>query len=185
MRCITCNWMYCDAADDGRDYVVATVDDDEQTDWIAGDSGAHVYPGGYETPTMQGITAGVPYTGARGALKEDLGVKDTYASGFDVQNVTSFGVNPTWMGIPPAALNQKVQALVWKQMLWGVPWGIFWHLNELVNNDPVGGTEITSLMQDLQSSGATIKTNTGLVNWLTSGTLVVGTDGYFYYKSNT
>ncbi len=143
----------------------------------------YVYPGGYETPTMQGITAGVPYSGARGALKEDLGVKDTYASGFDVENVTSFGVNPTWMGIAPAALNQKVQALVWKQMLWGVPWGIFWHLNELVNNDPVGGTEITNLMQDLQTSGATVKSNTGLVNWLTSGTLEVGTDGNFYYKS--
>ncbi len=143
----------------------------------------YVYPGGYETPTMQGITASVPYSGARGALKEDLGVKDTYASGFDVQNVTSFGVNPTWMGIAPAALNQKVQALVWKQMLWGVPWGIFWHLNELVNNDPVGGTEITNLIQDLQTSGATIKTNTGLVNWLTGGTLEVGTDGNFYYKS--
>jgi len=143
----------------------------------------YVYPGGYETPTMQGITAGVPYSGARGALKEDLGVKDTYASGFDVQNVTSFGVNPTWMGIAPAALNQKVQALVWKQMLWGVPWGIFWHSNELVNNDPVGGNEITNVMQDLQNSGATIKTNTGLVNWLTSGTLELGSDGNFYYKS--
>ena len=33
----------------------------------------YVYPGGYETTTMQGIAAGVPYTGARGALKEDLG----------------------------------------------------------------------------------------------------------------
>jgi len=143
----------------------------------------YVYPGGYETPTMQGITASVPYSGARGGLKEDLGVKDTYASGFDVQNVISFGVNPTWMGIAPAALNQKVQALVWKQKLWGVPWGIFWHLNELVNNDPVGGTEITNLIQDLQNSGATVQTNTGLVNWLTSGTLEAGTDGNFYYKS--
>src|SRR5260370_35721142 len=49
----------------------------------------YVYPGGYETTTMQGITAGVPYTGARGALKEDLGVNDTYADGFNAQNVTS------------------------------------------------------------------------------------------------
>src|SRR5258708_17892319 len=64
----------------------------------------YVYPGGYETTTMQGIAAGVPYSGARGALKEDLGVKDTYATGFDVQNVTSFGVNPTWQGLAAANL---------------------------------------------------------------------------------
>jgi hypothetical protein len=141
----------------------------------------YVYPGGYETTTMQGITAGVPYKGARGALKEDLGVKDTYADGFNAQNITSFGVNPSWMGLIPASLNQKIQALVWKQSVWGVPWGIFWHLNELVNNDPVGGTEITNLIQDFKASGATIQTNTGLVNWLLAGTQESGTDGNDYY----
>jgi hypothetical protein len=141
----------------------------------------YVYPGGYETTTMQGITEGVPYTGARGALKEDLGVKDTYADGFNVQNITSFGVNPSWMGLTPAVLNQKIQALVWKESVWGVPWGIFWHLNELTNDDPVGGTEITNLIQDFKNSGATIRTNTGLVNWLLSGTKETGTDGNYYY----
>ncbi len=145
----------------------------------------YVYPGGYETAAMQ-LTASTPYIGARGALKEDLGVKDTYASGFDAQNVTSFGVNPSWMGLPPASLNQKIEALVWKQMVWGVPWGIFWHLNELTQNDPVGGTEVTNLIQDFVNSGATIQKNTDLVSWLTSGTLAAGTpptDGNFYYKS--
>jgi hypothetical protein len=135
----------------------------------------YVYPGGYETTTMQGITAGVPFSGARGALKEDLGVKDTYANGFDVQNITSFGVNPSWQGLPAATLNQKIQALVWKQRVWGVPWGIFWHLNEL------NSTEITNLIQDLKTSGATIQSNTGLVNWLLGGTQQAGTDGNFYY----
>jgi len=139
----------------------------------------YVYPGGYETPTMQGIAAAVPYGGARGALKEDLGVKDTYASGFDAQNVTSFGVNPSWQGLQPAALNQKIRALVWKQMVWGMPWGIFWHVNELTP------TEVTNLIADLKSSGATIQTNAGLVNWLMSGTSEVGTDGNFYYKLPT
>jgi hypothetical protein len=145
----------------------------------------YVYPGGYETPTMQGIAAGVPYAGARGALKEDLGTKDAYASGFDVQNITSFGVNPSWQGstgVTPAILNQKIQALVWKQMVWGVPWGIFWHMNELTENDPVGGSEITNVIQDLQAAGATIQSNTDLVNWLMTGTLGSGTDGPYYYK---
>jgi hypothetical protein len=147
----------------------------------------YVYPGRYETTTMQGITAGV-YGGARGAMKEDLGVKDTYASGFNAQNITSFGVNPSWMGsagagVTPTQLNQKIRALVWKEMVWGVPWGIFWHNNELVQNDAVGGTEITNLIQDFKNAGATILTNTGLVNWLETGTLETGTDGNFYYKS--
>ncbi|MGA9391484.1 MAG: hypothetical protein WBV69_13675 [Candidatus Sulfotelmatobacter sp.] len=141
----------------------------------------YVYPGGYETTAMQGITAGVAYAGARGALKEDLGVKDTYADGFNVENITSFGVNPSWMGLAPAVLNQKIQALVWKESVWGVPWGIFWHLNELINNDPVGGTEITNLIQDFKASGATVQTNTELVNWLLSGTQETGTDGSNYY----
>jgi len=146
----------------------------------------YVYPGGYETTTMQGITAGVPYSGARGALNEDLGVSNTYATGFDVQNVTSFGVNPSWMGstgVTPSLLNQKIKALVWKEQVWGVPWGVFWHLNELSQTDPVGGTEITNLIQDFKASGATIQTNTSLVNWLMTGTLETGTDGNFYYKS--
>jgi hypothetical protein len=146
----------------------------------------YVYPGGYETTTMQGITSGVPYAGARGALNEDLGVSNTYASGFDVQNITSFGVNPSWMGsagVTPALLNQKIKALVWKEQVWGMPWGIFWHLNELTQTDPVGGTEITNLIQDFKASGATIQTNTSLVNWLMTGTLETGTDGNFYYKS--
>jgi hypothetical protein len=136
----------------------------------------YVYPGGYETTTMQGITAGVPYTGARGALKEDLGVLDTYADGFNLQNVTSFGVNPSWQGLTAASLNQKIQALVWKESVWGVPWGIFWHLNEL------SSTEITNLIQDFKAGGATVRTNTGLVNWLHAGTQETGTDGNYYYK---
>ncbi len=136
----------------------------------------YVYPGGYETTTMQGITEGVPYTGARGALKEDLGVFDTYSDGFNAQNITSFGVNPSWQGLTAASLNQKIQALVWKESVWGVPWGIFWHLNEL------SSTEITNLIQDFKTSGATIQTNTGLVNWLHGGTQESGTDGSYYYK---
>jgi len=155
----------------------------------------YVYPGGYEDPNMEAIAAGVPYDGARGALHEGgtanngqpiSGANDTYASGFNVQDITSFGVNPSWMGsagVTPALLNEKIQALVWKEEVWGVPWGVFWHLNELTQDDPVGGTEITNLIQDFKNAGATVLTNTGLVNWLTTGTLETGNDGNYYYKS--
>jgi hypothetical protein len=137
----------------------------------------YVYPGGYELPAMQAIASGIPYGGARGALKEDLGTKDTYATGFDIQNVTSFGVNPSWQGLAPSVLQQKIQALIWKEQVWGVPWGVFWHLNELTP------TEITNLIGDFKADGATIMKNTDLVNWLATGTLESGTDGNFYYKS--
>gem|GEM_PF-742469 len=158
----------------------------------------YVYPGGYENPNMEAITAGVPYVGARGALHEGgtantglpiAGAKDTYASGINVEDITSFGVNPSWQGlfgVTPALLNQKIQALVWKEEVWGVPWGIFWHNQELVQNDPVGGTEITNLIQDFKNAGATVLKNTDLVNWITSGTQAAGVlpvDGNYYYKS--
>jgi hypothetical protein len=161
-------------------------------------SPVYVYPGGYEDPNMEAITAGVPFVGARGALHEGgtanngqpiSGAKDTYASGYNVQDITSFGVNPSWQGssgVTPAMLNQKIQALVWKEQVWGVPWGVFWHNQELTQNDPTGGTEITNLIQDFKNAGATVMTNTSLVNWLTSGTLAAGTgvtDGNYYYKS--
>lgn len=154
----------------------------------------YVYPGGYEDPNFEAITAGL-YGGARGALHEggmgnnllpQTGAKDTYASGYNVQNITSFGVNPNWQGVSgvtPAMLNQKIEALVWKQMVWGVPWAIFWHLDELTQDDPVGGTEITNLTQDFKNAGAMVMTNTDLVNWLATGTLESGTDGNYYYKS--
>ena len=141
----------------------------------------YVYPGGYETTAMQGITEGVPYNGARGALKEDLGVKDTYADGFNVQNITSFGVNPSWMGLQPAMLNQKIQALVWKESVWGVPWGIFWHWNATTEAGELSATEVTNLIADFKASGATIRTNTSMVNWLLGGTQETGTDGNDYY----
>jgi hypothetical protein len=148
----------------------------------------YVYPGGYEDPNMEAITAGVPYVGARGALHEGgtanngqpiVGAKDTYANGFNVQDITSFGVNPSWQGLAPASLNQKIQALVWKEQVWGVPWGIFWHYQEL------SSTEITNMIQDFKNGGATILTNTALVNLLLGGTLETGSDGNTYYKSPT
>src|SRR5580700_440497 len=99
----------------------------------------------------------------------------------NVQNVTSFGVNPSWMGLAPAVLNQKIQALVWKEAVWGAPWGIFWHWNATTEAGELSATEVTNLIADFKASGATIRTNTGLVNWLLSGTQETGTDGNYYY----
>ncbi len=79
-------------------------------------------------------------------------------------------------------LNQKIQALMWKESVWGVPWGIFWHWNATTPAGELSATEVTNLIADFKASGATIQTNTGLVNWLLGGTPETGTDGNDYYK---
>ena len=61
-----------------------------------------------------------------------------------------------------------------------VPWGIFWHWNASTETGELSTTEVTNLIGDLKTSGATIA-NTGLVNWLQGGTQVTGTDGNYYY----
>ena len=141
----------------------------------------YVYPGGYETTAMQGITEGVPYSGARGALKEDLGVKDTYADGFNVQDITSFGVNPSWMGLSRRVESEDSGSGL-EAVGVGSAVGNLLAFERVDEDDPVGGTEITNLIQDFKASGATIQTNTWLVNWLLTGTQEAGTDGNDYYK---
>jgi hypothetical protein len=131
----------------------------------------YVYPGGQEDATTEGYAVSAGYTGARGALAM-TGVKDVYSRGVNIQNITSLGVNTPLQGLTAAEMNARIGALVWKSSVWGAPYGIFWHTNELTP------TEIGNLLDALIAHGATIMTNTQLVTWL-YGTWQVGT-GTFY-----
>src|SRR5205085_1468112 len=51
-------------------------------------------------------------------------------------------------------------ALVFKSAVWGVPFGIFFHVNELTQH------QVSLMLDTLRSSGATLMTNTQLVNYL-------------------
>jgi len=133
----------------------------------------YVYPGGVEDVSTQGYAATAGYAGARGAFTMDLGTKDVYARGANIQNVTSFGANPSLQGLPSATLDAMLAALVWKSSVWGAPYGVFWHLNEL-NSGEVG-----TLLDALVGHGATLMTNTQLVAWIGQQSQTSGTTYYW------
>ena len=134
---------------------------------------ALVYPGGQEDITTQGYAVTAGYAGARGAFTMDLGTKDVYSRGVNIQNVTSFGANPSLQGLSSATLDAMMAALVWKGSVWGAPYGVFWHLNEL-NSGEVG-----TLLDGLVNHGATLMTNTQLITWLGQQGLQSGTTYYW------
>ena len=131
----------------------------------------YVYPGGQEDTSTEGYAVAAGYSGARGALAMN-GVKDVYGRGVNIQNITSLGANTPLMGLTAAQMDARIAALVWKSSVWGAPYGIFWHTNELTP------AEIGNMLDALIAHGATIMTNTQLVNWLSSQSQVSGTTSY-------
>jgi hypothetical protein len=69
-------------------------------------------------------------------------------------------------------MDARIAALVWKSAVWGVPYGIFWHTNELTP------AEIGNMLDALIAHGASIMTNTQLITWLSSQSQVSGTTSY-------
>jgi hypothetical protein len=132
-----------------------------------------VYPGGQEDATTQGYAVTAGYAGARGAFTMDLGTKDVYARGANIQNITSFGANPNLQGLPSATLDAMMAALVWKSSVWGAPYGVFWHLDEL------SFTEVGTLLDGLLNHGATLMTNTQMNSFLAAQTSS-GTANYYW-----
>ena len=134
---------------------------------------ALVYPGGQEDVTTQGYAVTAGYAGARGAFTMDLGTRDVYSRGVNIQNVTSFGANPNLQGLPSATLDAMMAALIWKSSVWGAPYGVFWHLNELNSG------EVATLLDALVNHGATLMTNTQLISWIGQQSLQSGTTYYW------
>src|SRR5581483_11382034 len=139
----------------------------------------YVYPGGWEDSQTQGWSVAAGYAGARGAFKLDLGNKDVYGRGVNVQNITSFGVNPWLQGKSTQEMDAMMAALVFKSSVWGVPYGVFWH------KDDLSIAEVGNLLDGLIHHGATIMTNTQLVSWLTGQAPVAGTTTYVTSATGT
>lgn len=93
-------------------------------------------------------------------------------SGIDIQNILSQGIAPNFQNLNDTQLANKLKALVFKSAAWGVPFGIFWHVNEL------SAHQVGVMVDALKSSGATLMTNTQLVNYLLSTQAVPGTTNY-------
>lgn len=131
----------------------------------------YVYPGGQEDSNTEGYAVAAGYAGARGQLSM-IGVKDVYSRGVNVQNITSLGSVPLLQNLTPAQMEATIAALVWKSSVWGVPYGIFWHVNELTP------AQVGNLLDALIGHGATVMTNTQLVNWILAQSQTPGTTYY-------
>jgi signal peptidase I len=134
----------------------------------------YIYPGSYEDPSTEAITVAAGYSGSRGSGSMDPApnAATVAASGIDVQNILSQGVVPNFQNLSDSQLANKLQAMVFKSAVWGVPFGIFWHVNELAPH------QVGVMLDTLKSSGATLMSNTQLVNYLLTTQQNSGTTYY-------
>jgi len=134
----------------------------------------YIYPGSYEDTSTEAITVAAGYSGSRGSGSMDPApnAATVAASGIDIQNILSQGMVPNFQNLSDGQLAGKLQALVFKSAVWGVPFGIFWHVNELAPH------QVGVMLDTLKSSGATLMSNTQLVNYLLSTQQNSGTTYY-------
>ena len=124
----------------------------------------YVMPGSYEDPVTENIAASLGYAGVRGAgsLKPCCGANTTLATGYDVLNILSQGAVPNYQGLSYQAMRNRVSQDLFKNALWGRPLGYFWHVNELRPD------EVANFVDALVQGGATLESNTQMVNVLLS-----------------
>jgi hypothetical protein len=80
--------------------------------------------------------------------------------GYDAFNILSQGMVPYYQGLSYQAMRNRVSQDVFKNALWGRPIGYFWHVNELRPD------EVENFMDALVQGGATLESNTQMVNLL-------------------
>ena len=124
----------------------------------------YVMPGSYEDPVTENIAASLGYVGVRGtgSLKPCCGANTTLGSGYDVFNVLSQGIVLYYQGLSYQQMRNRVSQDLFKNALWGRPIGYFWHVNELRPD------EVENFMDAFVQGGATLESNTQMVNLLLS-----------------
>jgi len=134
----------------------------------------YVYPGSYEDTSTEAIAVAAGYKGARGSgtMQPSPNAATVLASGYDVQNILSEGMVPYFQNITDQQFANRFRAMVFKSGVWGVPFGIFWHWNELTPH------QVGLMIDTLKASGATLMSNTQLVNYLLSTQPNSGTTYY-------
>jgi len=139
----------------------------------------YVYPGSYEDSSTETIAVAAGYAGARGSgsMQPAPNAATVLASGIDVQNILSQGMVPNFQNLTDEQFANKLRALVFKSAVWGVPFGLFWHVNEL------SGHQVSVMFDTLKAAGATLMTNTQLVNYLLAAQPNAGST--FYADSMT
>jgi Right handed beta helix region/Polysaccharide deacetylase len=134
----------------------------------------YVYPGSYEDASTEAIAVAAGYAGARGSgtMKPSPNAATVLASGYNVQNILSQGMAPVFQNLTDEQFANQFRALVFKSAVWGVPMGIFFHWNELTDH------QVELMLDTLRFSGATLMSNTQLVNYLLATQPVAGTTLY-------
>ena len=127
----------------------------------------YVMPGTYGDALTENIASGLGFKGVRGtgSLTSTwvLGGADaTLAKGYDVFNILSQGAVPNYQHLSYQQMRNLVSQDVFKNALWGRPIGYFWHVNELRPD------EVENFMDALVQGGATLESNTQMVNLLQS-----------------
>jgi hypothetical protein len=101
----------------------------------------YVYPSGYEDSQTQGWAVAAGYEGARGGLSMGNSLKDVASWGVNVQDITSLGISG-FHNLTQQQIADQVRALVFKGSVWGVPYGLFFHNNELTTAEAVTAKDI-------------------------------------------
>ena len=127
----------------------------------------YVMPGTYGDAVTENIASGLGFKGVRGtgSLSSTwvLGGADaTLAKGYDVYNILSQGVVPNYQGLSYQQMRSLIRQDLFKNALWGRPIGYFWHVNELRPD------EVANLMDALVQEGATLESNTQMMNLLSA-----------------
>jgi hypothetical protein len=125
----------------------------------------YVMPGTYGDALTENIANGLGFKGVRGtgSLSSTWvrgGADTTLAKGYDVFNILSQGIVPKYQGLSYQQMRNRVRQDVFKNALWGRPIGYFWHVNELRPD------EVENFMDALVQGGATLESNTQMVNLL-------------------
>lgn len=131
----------------------------------------YVYPDGIEDATTESYAVTAGYEGARGGLSMGLGSNAVYGKGVNLQNIVSLAAGGLH-GLTAAQIDGKMGALVFKAQAWGVPYGLFIHINDLT------AAEVAMLLDAAAAHGGTVLTNTQLADWLHSAQNVSGTTNY-------
>ena len=124
-------------------------------------------PGTYGDALTENIANGLGFKGVRGtgSLSSTWvlgGADSTLAKGYDAFNILSQGVVPNYQILSYQQMRNRVSQDVFKNALWGRPIGYFWHVNELRPD------EVENFMDALVQGGATLESNTQMVNFLLS-----------------
>jgi hypothetical protein len=120
----------------------------------------YVMPGTYEDPVTENIASSLGYAGVRGtgSLKPCCGANTTLGFGYNVFNILSQGVVPSYQNLSYQQMRNRVSQDLFKNAIWGRPIGYFWHVNELRPD------EVANFMDALIQGGATLESNTQMVN---------------------